>query len=132
MPKVATCQVLTTSAATDELPSSVLRAYVSDSISCFMLVDARCYCQRSDNAIALDAFNRLAIAAIEPSFGNISTALYEFLTFTEARGWQPLYFEIAEVTAPILCAQDFKTIKLQSQSLNIRYLAYRCQQAYST
>ncbi len=34
-----------------------------------------------ENAIALEAFDRLAIAATEPRFGDISTALDEFLTF---------------------------------------------------
>lgn len=128
MPKVATCQVFTAQAS-DESLHSVLQAYVSDSISCLVLVATQCCRQRSDNAIALEAFNRLAIAAAAPVLhrGEVSTALYEFLTFTEARGWQPLFFELTEATAPVLCAQDFKAIKLQSQSVSGRYLAYRCQ-----
>jgi hypothetical protein len=80
-----------------------------------MLVDSHCCQQRWENAIALDAFSRLAIAATEPSFGDVATALYEFLTFIEARGWQPLWFEIPETLMPLWRTQDFQVRLLDSQ-----------------
>ncbi|XGV97114.1 MAG: hypothetical protein ACAF41_30880 [Leptolyngbya sp. BL-A-14] len=80
-----------------------------------MLVKADGCQQRWENAIALAAFNRLAIAANELSFSDISTALYEFLTFIEAQGWELLCFEIPATLMPLWRKQDFQVIQLDSQ-----------------
>ena len=88
-----------------------------------MFLDARCCQQRWENAIALEAFHRLAIAATEPDDGAVSTALDEFLTFTEAKGWQPLCFEIPAALIPLWRTQAFQGIQLDSQQRAYCYRA---------
>ena len=117
MSKVITRRVLPLKVATRKAMHSVRQVYVSDSIRCLMFIDARCYRQRLDKAVALEAFHRLAIAAAAPGLnrGEVSTALYEFLTFTEARGWQPLCFEIPATLIPLWRTQAFQAIQVDSQ-----------------
>lgn len=74
-----------------------------------------------------EAFKRLAdsIAVDEPHDSLIAVALYEFLTFTEAYGWQPLFFNVAEQLVPILRSQGLVTVTQHYQGSEFRYLAYR-------
>ena len=115
MSNVAIDQVLPPQGAIGKSLYSIRQIYVSDAIRCLLVVDARCCQQRWDSAIALEAFNRLAIAVTERSFGDVATALYEFLTFIEARGWQALWFEIPATLIPLWRTQDFQTLQLDSQ-----------------
>jgi hypothetical protein len=55
----------------------------------------------------------------------IAVAFYEFLTFTEAYGWQPLFFSVAESLVPILRSQSLLTVKQHFQGSGFRYLASR-------
>jgi hypothetical protein len=74
-----------------------------------------------------EAFKRLAdsLALDEPHDSLMAVALYEFLTFTEAYGWQPLFFDVAERLVPVLRSQGLATVKQYVQGSEFRYLAYR-------
>lgn len=107
----------------------VSRTYLSSDLSYIALeIDQqndwfRIICEET----AIEAFQRLVISISGEEFylPKITVALYEFLTFTEAYGWQPVFFGVTERVAPILRSHGLETVKQQFQGSEFRYLAYR-------
>ncbi|MER3435685.1 MAG: hypothetical protein C4288_20425 [Leptolyngbya sp. ERB_1_1] len=110
------------------LPSS--RTYVSSFVSYMALaVDCQSHCDsRIDEETVFEAFERLATSissAMQTKDSQMVVALYEFLMFTEAYGWQPLFFDVAAQLVPVLRSQGLVTVKQHYQGSGFKYLAYR-------
>ncbi len=106
------------------------RAYISPSISYTILaIEQSEHLRAIHEQTVFEAFQRLVVSISGENFkgrnSQIIVALYEFLTFTEAYGWQPLFFNVAEQMAPILRSQGLKVVKQHFQESEFRYLAYR-------
>ncbi|MGV0028712.1 hypothetical protein [Phormidesmis priestleyi] len=85
--------------------------------------------QTIDAQTACEAFQRLetSLSVTNPEERNlqVTVALYEFLTFTEAYGWQPLFFDVTEMLVPMLQKHGLEVVRQFLQGSESRYLAYR-------
>ena len=113
----------------------VSRTYISSALSYIALeIDQQDNCFRSIcEETAIEAFQRLitSICSKDLYLPHITVAMYEFLTFTEAYGWEPLFFDVTERVVPILRSHGLKTVKQQFQGSELRYLAYRSSELFN-
>src|SRR5579883_1172527 len=101
------------------------RAYISESIhycgleDCDREANQLSACAQFTAAVADDVFGRIVDAAKEPSQNRaaLATAIYEFITFTEARGWHFLFFEVPESALGAVRSQGFQCGRLGQETL---------------
>ena len=107
------------------------RSYLSPSVSYMVFViDRQSEGYSSvDQSTVSEAFERLSPSIFQanpqPHNPQVAVALREFLTFTKAYGWQPLFFDVAESLVPVIRSQGLATTKQCVQGSEFRYLAYR-------